>query len=191
MKTILFNPFVKYSEKQLLFAGLLFTIIGSIAGYYFNTRFDGALDVHISSDVSIGKSFTDNCCNVLSLFVSLYLAACYINKKTRGIDIFATILVARLPIYSLSLLNIGNNLHDISKKIITSNSYDLQLSYIEMIILLVYAILTLAFVIWYIALLYNGFKVSCNAKTVKHNVLFAVAILVAEVLSKITLSIIN
>ncbi|NDI97542.1 hypothetical protein GWA97_00445 [Flavobacterium sp. LaA7.5] len=191
MKTILFNPFIKYSEKQLLLAGVLFTITGTIAGYCFSTRFDGALDAHISPNITLAESFTDNACNIISLFVSLYLAARYINKKTRGIDILTTILVARLPVYFLSLLNIGNSLYGISKKIITSNPYDLNLTYTEVITLLFYLIITLSFVVWYIVLLYNGFKVACNAKTVKHNILFAVALLVAEILSKILISIIN
>ena len=191
MKTVLFNPFIKYSEKQLLLVGLLFTIVGSLAGYYLNARFDGALDMHIGRSATMATVFSDNAISIISLFIPLYLLALYINNKTRIVDILNTILVARLPIYLITLSNAGKFISQIEQKIDVNNPSSINLESTELIVIIITALLSLLFLVWYIALLYNGFKVACNAKTVKHNILFGVALLVAEILSKTIISIIN
>lgn len=191
MKTVLFNPFIKYSEKQLLLVGLLFTIAGSLMGFYLNARFDGALDMHISRSTTMVAVISDNAINIISLFTPLYLVALYINNKTRAVDILSTVLVARLPIYLLALSNIGKFMSQIENKILFNNPLNINFEPAELIAIIIIALLSLLFLVWYIALLYNGFKVACNAKTAKHNILFAVALLVAEIVSKIIISIIN
>ncbi len=191
MKVLLFNPFVKYSEKQLLFAGILITVLGSLLGYYCSARFDGVLDMHISSTATLTTAFTDNAINIASLFIPLYLTARYINTKTRIVDILCTILIARLPVYLVTLSNVTGFMLQIEKKIDISNPLSINLEPVEMVLLIVTGIISLAFLVWYVALLYNGFKVACNAKTVKHNILFPVALLLAEIVSKIIISIIN
>lgn len=185
MKTLLFNPFKKYTEKQLITVGIIITILGSLSAYWLNARYDGVLDLHFSSVSNIETPFIDNAINIALLFCFLYALGIYINRKTRGIDILSTIMLSRLPLYLLSLTNIGSTLSDIEEKVTTSNPYDISFAPSEILYMLVLSILTLVFVAWHITLLYNGYKVATNLKSTNQKIIFAVTILIAEIVSKI------
>lgn len=52
---------------------------------------------------------------------------------------------------------------------------------------ILFMVITVPVIVWYIALLYNGFKVSTGAKGAKLIIGFVVGILVAEAISKLVL----
>jgi hypothetical protein len=177
MKKILLNPFEKYNENQLFLFGVLITLLGSYLAYYFGARLDGALDLHFSDGIELKQPFLDNAINIPTLVIFLYIAALSINKKTRIIDIMNTVLVSRTILCIIPLFNIGGLMY-------TPGEDPMSMSTPEMAIQIIFAIILIAFIIWFIALLYNGFKVATNLKTTKHKIIFAVAILAAEILSK-------
>jgi hypothetical protein len=191
MKT-LFNPFEKYTEKQLLLFGSILMISGSLVAWMFNTRFDGILDVHFSVDVAIYQPLLDNMVNIFSAFLFLFAAACIVNKKSRMIDILSAIIISRIPIYFISLFNIGGGMSYIGEKMmgeIGKNPFTV-LNGSNIMLLIFSGILSILFVIWSITLFYNGYKVGANAKGGKAIALFVVALLLSEILSKIIISII-
>ena len=194
---IIFNPFVKYPEKALLALGLLFVIAGSFMGYFFNARYDGVLDTHFVPFMAPVQPFIDIVINTVSLFIVFFAFGKIINPKTRPIDILNVSLIAPGPYYLLPLFNIGNLIMNstlsleraMGTDINTKPSPDIfkQISTTEIVSILVFALIGLAFLVWFVVLLYNGFKTATNLKTTGHKVLFAFGILLAEVLSKIIL----
>lgn len=190
MKTILFNPFEKYNENKLLLFGLLITIIGSLLGYLFQGRFDGVLDLHFPGKVTLLEPFIDNVINAVTLFCLLFLLGKYINPKTRLIDIITVVLIARAPLYLLTFSNYKNFSFNLGQKILTQlnpqNLKDgLNLEASEMILTIAIAGISILFTVWFIILLFNGFKVATNSKGVKNNLMFAGSLLFAEIISKI------
>ncbi|MBC9796236.1 hypothetical protein [Sinomicrobium weinanense] len=181
------NPFVRYSEKKLLFTGLFATIIGSVLAAHFYTRYDGVLDAHTVSELKYYMPFLDNVINVFCLSLVLYGIGKYINRKTRGVDILTVVLISRIPLYIFPLFQIGGYLDEITKKLLPAagNAFELNITGIEMIFLLVFALVYFAALALFIVLLRYGFAVASNVKSVKHWVLFAFGILVAEILSKL------
>jgi len=196
MKTVLFNPFEKYAENKLLLFGLLITLIGSYLGYVFEGRFDGIVDLHFPGS-ALFEPLMDNIINITLLFLALFLLGKYINPKTRAVDILTPVMLARLPFYLLTFSNYGNYNADLGKKILASidfqnpqNVPDLHSS--DMAIMLLLAGISILFLIWFVILLFNGFKVATNSRGIKNNLLFAGAIILAEILSKIIfISLIN
>ncbi|QYJ67338.1 hypothetical protein [Flavobacterium litorale] len=191
MKHTLLNPFEKYSEKQLIPFGLLFTIIGSFLAHLFNIRFDGVLDLHFAKNVSVLTPFIDNGITISLLFLTLLILGKYINKKTRVVDVFAVVIIARTPYYIVPITNINNFALQATEELIGINPNNLTLSAITVASLFIITVASITAFVWYITLLYNGFKVASNLKTTKHKILFAVAITVAEGLSKYALLLIN
>lgn len=187
MKKILLNPFEKYNENQLFIFGIFATALSSYLAYVFDARLDGALDFHFTDGVTLKQPFIDSAIDIAFLSATLYIAALFINKKARIIDILNIVLTARIIYCLLPLLNIGGLIYNPE----TDYTKPFQMSTGEMAIQIVFAIIMLAFVVWLIALLYNGFKVATNLKTTTHKVIFAVALLVAEILSKYIISILN
>ncbi len=189
MKTLLFNPFKKYSERHLFIIGVVFTLIGTALGYVFKTRFDGVIDSHIVSDIMWDKVLFDNIINIFCLILFLYISAKYINKKTRIIDIITTSMIARTPIYILPLFNINDVMSMAVKEIIQNSTYGPELinhvSFFSLFLVIVFSIVSILFLVWYIALLFNGFKVASNAKEKISVILFILSVLLAEILSKI------
>lgn len=186
MKILLFKPFEKYSEKTLLLAGIIFTLIGSFVSYTFNIRFDGVFDIHIESNDLFYQALLDNLINIFCLILFLYISTKYINKKTRLIDILTTSMVARVPLYLLPFFNINGMISKASEEIIQFANPELisQISFSNLFIIVVFGIIAILFLVWYISLLFNGFKVASNAKGKVPIILFSISLLLAEVLSK-------
>jgi hypothetical protein len=186
MKTLLFKPFEKYSEKTLLLVGVIFTLIGSFVAYTFNIRFDGVFDVHIVSNTFFYQALLDNLVNIFCLIIFLYISTKYINRKTRLIDILTTSMVARVPFYLLPFLNINGVISRASEDIIQFANPELisQITFSNLLIITVFGIITILFLVWYVSLLFNGFKVASNAKGKVSIILFIISLLFAETLSK-------
>lgn len=186
MKSLLFQPFEKYSEKTLLLLGIIFTLIASFIAYAFNIRFDGVLDVHIVSDALWYQTLIDNLINIFCLIIFLYSSAKYINKKTRIIDIITTSIIARIPLYLLPLINIKNTVNQATEDIIQLINPELinEIPISSLLIVTGFGIIAILFVVWFIALLFNGFKVASNAKGKFSVILFSISLILAEILSK-------
>lgn len=188
-KTLL-NPFERYSERTLLIVGVIGIILGSLIAFAFNGRYDGVVDLHFSKDVSLAQPFIDNAINVACLFLPLLLLGKFINGKTRVIDILTAILIARIPYYVLPVFNANGFMQRVTDEITRSigqESQDAmpQLGSMDNILMLLFAAVSILALIWMVIILFNGFKTATNLKTVGHKVLFAVALIVAELLSKI------
>lgn len=192
MKKILFNPFERYSEKQLVLTGIIATIIGSLLAISFNGRFDGVLDLHFVEKIKILEPIIDILIDTICLVILLFAIGKSINKKTRIVDIISTILISKIPFYILLFQNINNFSYYIADKLTKSlltKNYSLEtVTSTEMTYLVACGILNLVFIIWSIALLFNGFKTATNAKNTKSILLFIVAIILSEVVSKIVIS---
>jgi hypothetical protein len=192
MIKLFFNPFERYSEKQLLFTGIIATVIGCFFAISFNARFDGVLDLHFVEKVEISQPIFDILINTFCLSILLFFIGRLINKKTRFIDIISAILISKMPYYFLLFQNINNFSYQIidkiSKSLLTHN-YSLEtISSTEISFLIISAILGLAFVAWSMMLLFNGFKIATNAKNTKPILLFIGVIILSEIISKILIS---
>jgi len=188
MKSLFFKPFERYSGTPLLLVGLAFTALGIFMSYAFNARFDGVLDFHTVESVSWEQAIKESLIDIVSLFLFLYLAAALVYKRTRPIDILNTVLVARAPMYLLPLLNVNNYMTQAANGVISAtknveNGAEELLGHLPF--LLITVLVLLAAVVWFVALLVNGYKTASNAKGALPIVYFIVALLLAETLSKV------
>jgi membrane protein DedA with SNARE-associated domain len=189
MKTILFNPFENYSEKQLLLFGFLLAIVASALSTLLNGRFDGVLDLHFVEKSTFIVAIIDMAIGISIQTFSLYIIGKIINKKTRLIDILSTCLIAKIPFYFLLFFNINNKMFVITHKLLDflSQKKAINLETLDLSLLIFSGIATFMCLIWSVMLLYNGFKTATNVKETKHIILFILSIITAEVVSKIIL----
>jgi hypothetical protein len=186
MKTLLFKPFDRWSETVLISIGLGAALLGGFFGILFHARFDGALDLHFASDVSWKVTTVDLLIDFGSLFLFLYTVAKIINQKTRAADMLSTVLISRIPMYLLVVLNAGNVLaaegDRIARQAVAHEP--ITMSAIGMGLMIVFIIMALLFAVWSVTLLWNGYRTASNAKGGKPVVLFIIALLLAEIVSK-------
>lgn len=179
--TLLFHPFEKYSETILLPFGIIFTILGTLLGFYFDARFDGVLDMHFVKTVTLQEVVLDNLINIFCLFIFLFGVAKFINSKTRFIDILNTILISRMAVYLFTLLPKPSE--ELTKKMLQQDFGQITSS--DIFVVMVVGFVGIIFLICYITLLYNGFKTASNAKKILPIILFVASILFSEILSKL------
>lgn len=188
MKTLLFKPFEKYSENRLLITGLLALFIGTGLAFLLNTRFDGALDIHYGMEVQFQTAVIDQALALVSLVLFLFLAGILVNPKTRFVDILSTVLIARIPLYLASLLNLGGYTSSAGLEIKQSMLHEgSEISPFAIVLMVVSIVVILPLIVWSFVLLWNGYKTAANAKGVKAILLFIGAALLAEITSKIVL----
>lgn len=196
MNKLFLNPFVKLSESKQSFFGLSFLIIGSLLGYLFQARFDGVIDLHFVENITFTQPFLDNIINTSTLTLFLFLLGIYVNPKTRFWDILNTSLIARIPFYLMPFFNISNYMMDITDSLLVSietpnNQLFETVSPISMIVVFIFALLSLLFLVVFGVLLWNGFKVATNAKSTKSIILFIICILLSEITSKFLIHYLN
>lgn len=189
MKKILFNPFEQFSERPLILFGIAATMVLSMTGAFFNARFDGVIDLHFSIPTFFINTLTDNAINVVILSLTLFTLGKIRNNKTRFIDIFTASLISRIPYYFLPFFNwnnlILNETEKLMQQFLTVQPEKIpQFDNVQMLILVLFAGVSLLFLAWFIYLLYQGYKVATNAKGAIEVVLFGISILIAEVFSK-------
>lgn len=178
------NPFEKNSEKHLIFLGISFFIIGSLMAFFFNSRFDNFLHMAPVESIRLYQPFVDNIIILTCLFIFFLLAGKMIYPKTRAVDILAIILIGNAPFYLMSLTNIND---------LTTKSTDAILLAMEgapedisgfyLLYLTIVGIISLAVLVWIVALLWNGFKTASNAKGIKAVVLFILALIITTVVT--------
>ena len=189
MKKLFYNPFGNYPEQTLILIGSLAAVAGGLLAWCFNARFDGAIDLHFVPQVLPYEPFLDLLIDIVSVVLLLFSLGKYINAKTRLADILAAVTISRIPLYILPLFNANNAINEVTDKMmVLKDPQNLNIEPLDMFVLLAFALVSILFLIWSFVLLFNGFKTATNAKGASHTVLFIIAILLAEILSKTLLS---
>jgi len=193
MKLILLKPFEKYSERKLLIVGGISIILGALLTSTLNCKFIGVLKMTFIDDSSIGQSILDNIIILSCLSLFLFLAAKYIYKNTRLIDIIVTALVGFIPLYTLPIFNINDTIKIATENILKYASPELanQLPLENLIPIVLFGLFTILIIIWFIALSYNGFKTASNAKGTKAMVVFGIALILADTVSRVLIHYFN
>lgn len=190
---LVFNPFQKFGEIQLLITGVLAAIIGSLIASLSGVTFDGILDLHLYPNQTLISVSIENSINILICFVLFFVTGKIANAKTRAIDILNTAIIYRIPIYILCLIINIPLFKNLNSSILNSlkngNSINLKngmpdLSSIDLFTIIIFGLIAIAVLVISVVFMINGFKTATNAKKVKHWILFAMAIIIGEIISK-------
>ncbi|HNX87502.1 MAG TPA: hypothetical protein PKH58_00345 [Paludibacteraceae bacterium] len=180
----IYNPFEKIAGWQALLYGLVFVVLSGWIGKHAGLVFDGAIDAHLSNDVTYYQALIILVIDVVCMSIVMYVAGLFVTKNFRFIDLLGTMTLARAPYIVLSLAGLFVTVPETADllanpyRVFTNPGF------------LVFIVLTIPVMVWVIALMYNAWKVSTGAKGPKMIVGFIAGLFVAEVISKILISII-
>ena len=167
----LINPFERIAGWQALAIGVVVMAITAVIGHINHIAFDGVLDIHAGAIISLSTSFIMQAVDLFALFLTMWLAGiCFSKTKLRAIDVAGTMALARVPMLLLAIVCF--------LPVIPKGLFDMPR-------IIVFALICLPFSIWMIALMYNAYTVSCNLKGTRAVVTFIVALIVAEIVSKL------
>ena len=177
------NPFRKVAGWQAFGLGLVFVGVMGVVGTLAHVAFDGALDMHLTDNLTYAQSFLYLGISLASVVLVMWLAGVMIAKQVRFIDILGTMTLAKAPFLLLAVVGLFTTAPDLTQ--ITQNPMavfsSVSLSFIVLLVL------SLPVMVWSIALMYNGFKVSCGVQGSKLTLAFILGLFTAEIVSKLAL----
>lgn len=173
-----FNPFSKFSEKQLLLVGLLFFALTGFVSFYTKTQMDSVFHFSDNENLTINSAFLYLGISCISAIIFLFLLAIVFNKKTRFIDIINTVLISQAPNFILLLLTKFSGMNEMAKRISASAKVqNFDFNTLDLVKLLFTSLFILAIAIYGMVLIFNGFKTATNFKKWQHITLFIVLLL--------------
>ena len=173
-----FNPFSKFSEKQLFFIGFLFFIVNSLVSFYTSTKMDSIFHFSPTENLTLTSAFMFVLVCTVSAILFLLLLGLAFHKKTRFIDIANTVLLSQAPNCMILFCIKFSGLETLATKINgTSGSVpSLDLDSIAIIPFTLGVFLILALIIYGFVLIYNGFKTATNLKKGYQIALFIISL---------------
>jgi hypothetical protein len=165
----LINPFERIAGWQSLVIGVCIMALTAVAGKFSHVAFDGVLDIHAGTTFDLPASFAMQAVDFLALFLTMWLAGIFFSKtRTRAIDLAGTMALARAPMLPVALICF--------LPVAPASPYDIP----RLIALL---FISLPFIVWMIALMYNAYSVSCNVKGTRAILSVIGALAIADIVS--------
>ena len=176
---LMLNPFTRIAGWQAFGVGLVFVIFTGIICTFSKVAFDGVIDMHLVKELTLLQSFEFLAIDLLSLVTIMTATGFIISKSFRIIDILGTMTLSRSPLIILAIagyFTISPDINDIIKDPIVV---------FQSVSFIIIILLSIPVTIWSIILMFNALKVSCGINGNKLGSAFIIALLVAEVISKI------
>lgn len=193
LKQWLFNPFKFIAGPSALLMGLAIMLISAYMGSLSNTHFDGVLDIHTGRPAAFPLWFymAESSIGWFIISIVLLLSAFIISSSSfRIIDIFGTQALARAPYLLAVLVVLPEGSVKFGKYL--AEKYMQQPTTItiestDVLFFVIAAVVSLMMIVWTVVLMYRAYAVSCNVKGGKAIGSFIIALLIAEILSKIAI----
>lgn len=181
--TWLVNPFRYFAGWQALAIGAIAMIVTAGIASLSAIRFDGVLDIHFGNELSFFMQllllFIDyGVFSLLLLVVGMLMS----KSKYRIIDILGTQLFARWPFLFIAILALtidSDAIRDVSTHLKPEN-----IEALFTVPFVMFLLLSLLTTIWMIVLQYRSFSISFNLSGNTVVTVFAICLLIAEVISK-------
>ncbi|MGG5577056.1 hypothetical protein ACPDHL_06885 [Myroides sp. C15-4] len=187
MKRVLLQPFTYGQENRLLLVGLSLALVGCFVQLSTSIRFFSTFQIeNVSSQPTFSQILGDFGIATLLLTLALFALGYFINSKTRWIDIFNTVLVAKVLLSPLLLIPLGYLLKK-SDELNEIYSIQKQTIGVALTIFLCLALFSI-FVILFICFgryLYQGFKTATHLKKKVHLILFVLLVICVELCTPI------
>lgn len=182
MKKLILQPFVYAQEKQLLLIGLSMAFLGCLLQLTKNVRLFSSLQVKsVPVPPTLLQSIADFGISTFALTLTLFILGYYINAKTRLVDIFNTVLIAKLALSPLLIIPLDyamdllNNLEEQVKQ-----DQKIGGDYLVMFLHITLGAFVVLLCILFSRYLYQGFKTATHVKKNAHLILFVLLVLFVE-----------
>jgi len=173
------NPFEISSDKNLTITGIILFITGIILAYFFQIQLQ-ILRVNPLVKLTITDIIIGHLIILSALTILYFILGKIINRKIRLLDILNTVLISITPLYLIFFQNINgylyNEVYQIEEAIKSGGILNIKTSFFSVIISIIGILIT----IYFIYLLFVGFKTATNAKKIWQYVLFFTLLLIAD-----------
>jgi len=182
-----YNPFEKVAGWKAFGIGIVILSITTIVGYLGDTVFYG-VSVKVVPNITWTLAISLQALGLAVTVVVMYIAALLFAKHVRFQDILGTVTLSKYPLILMSFLSLafGNKIASIDIDKFINN----EVTFSDYNLLLAFGIISIILLVWSITLLFHAFKISTNLKGVKCGVLFAVIMLISEIITYVLITVI-
>ncbi|MDF1825548.1 MAG: hypothetical protein P1U68_12955 [Verrucomicrobiales bacterium] len=189
----LWNPFRFFAGSTALISGIGIVLATGAIASVSSTHFDGVLDTHVGFPAPLWFFLLEGIVNWISLASCLWLGAVLLREKRafRALDLFGTQALARWPFIITALVCLLPGVQTYQKKLLAlAKSGETVLlppagTPTELASFWGAALVMIFVTIWFVALAWKSFRISCDARGGRAIVTFILAIVIAEVISKL------
>ncbi len=171
--------------------GLGFIGVSGVIGSLSDTHFDGVLDLHTGFVAPWWIFLAEGVIDWLALALVLWLAALMLAPRPfRAIDLFGTQALARWPMLFAAIAFLLPGIDRCNSALMKWAQNPTQLPSIPVPDVIAYTVailIALLSLVWFVALAWKSFRISCDFSGGKAIATFVVGLMIAEVLSKIAI----
>jgi hypothetical protein len=187
----LFDPFTFVAGGGALAAGLVAIVIAGVIGALTGTHLDGVLDFHLSPSRAIWVAPVESIIDWLCLSIVLFVAGKIASRTAfRVIDLFGTQALARWPSVIVVIAGIAPPFRRFLTALAASVTVPGSAQALPVgdgIVFGLVAVVSIAAIVWMVALMYRSFALCCNLKGARAALTFVIGLLIAEAMSKAAL----
>lgn len=191
MKISLFNPFRQIAGMKAFAIGLPVILLSSVLGYLSHTHFDGAIDSHMGDYGDIYVYISEGLIDYASLLITFYIAGIIISGfHFRFIDMMGTIALSRIPMIFIPLAAFAfpqQKLSDYLNYTFLQTGDPVSITSFDIVAFIISILIMIMAIIWMVVLLVNAYRICVNKKGTQLVVSFILALIAAEIISKITI----
>jgi len=189
---LLFNPFKKMSNNQLLFFGLGIILISGILNTISNTHFDGIFDIHTGKESPFWVFIAEGFINLILITLIFFIIGKFILKAECSLkDILSQQAFARWPLILSSLIALSNSYQDyiqsLSVRIAQNPGSILGPDTGQNILFIISIVIFIIIYIWIFFLMYKSVSRTLKISGIKGVGIFLAGCLIIEILSKLVI----
>ncbi|MDH6354441.1 hypothetical protein M2132_000769 [Dysgonomonas sp. PH5-45] len=192
---LLYNPFSRIAGWKAFGIGAVIVAVSVYIACATGNYFSGAMNIrYIGPSATLLPAFMLQIQGLLCMVALMYVAGLIFSKGVRFQDVLGTVTLSRYPYLFAAIACFL--VKDIDMKSFVQNitqaatNQTLGISH-EFINVIIFGLILLVLVVWYIALLYNAFRVSTDIKGAKGIVIFIVTLILTDILNLLIFSLIT
>lgn len=176
------NPFHLIAGWKALVCGLLIMLLSSWLAWEGGIVFDSIFSIHFRS-LELNMALAYPLIDLAILGVLMYIAArLFAGPEARLVESVGFMALARSPFLLVGLYaalpGVKESMQDLTTFLLTRD-----ISVLNLPVLIVFLILSIAAIVWFVCLAYNGFKAFSKVRSPKAIPVFAVTLVIAELLA--------
>ncbi|MGK7397767.1 MAG: hypothetical protein ACNS62_24550 [Candidatus Cyclobacteriaceae bacterium M3_2C_046] len=186
MKTRIYNPYYQIAGYRSLLYGVKIILITVVLSYLTNTHFSGNFQFsHQLLPENFSLILAEHLISWLVLAGLFYISGLLLSHSSiRLVDVLGTTALARMPFLIIPFFGLIPAYLQTQHKIISMviQGEQVQFAPFETVLYVFVVLLSLLLVVWFEALNYHAYRVSCNMKHTRLWLSFVIILIISEVL---------
>jgi len=188
---LLYNPFERIAGWKAFLIGSIIVCISVLIAYGGNQYYQGAMNIRLVSDANLGYAFLSQAISLLCMVMLFFISGLIFSRGVRFQDVLGTVTLARYPYIIPAFFGYIMNFDSINNITMSILSGNLAGNMDTIILLTVIGFVMLIILVWYIALLWNAFRISTGIKGWKGIIIFIAVIILTDIIVYFIMYLIN